>query len=116
MPFCACWRRKNRNLYVVGDEDQSIYRWRGADYRNILRFQQDFKDAKTILLEQNYRSTQNILDGAMAVIDHNRNRTAKKLFTDAKRGEKSISSSPRMTAKRRIWSSAPFITPSRTRS
>jgi len=80
--------QKNRNLYVVGDEDQSIYRWRGADYRNILRFQQDFKDAKTILLEQNYRSTQNILDGAMAVIDHNRNRTAKKLFTDAKRGEK----------------------------
>ena len=80
--------QKNRNLYVVGDEDQSIYRWRGADYRNILRFQQDFKDSKTILLEQNYRSTQNILDGAMAVIDHNRNRTAKKLFTDAKRGEK----------------------------
>ena len=75
--------QKNRNLYVVGDEDQSIYRWRGADYRNILRFQQDFKDAKTILLEQNYRSTQTILDGAMAVIDHNRNRTAKKLFTDA---------------------------------
>ncbi len=80
--------QKNRNLYVVGDEDQSIYRWRGADYRNILRFQQDFKDAKTILLEQNYRSTQTILDGAMAVIDHNRNRTAKKLFTDAKKGEK----------------------------
>lgn len=80
--------QKNRNLYVVGDEDQSIYRWRGADYRNILRFQQDFKDAKTILLEQNYRSTQTILDGAMAVIDHNRNRTAKKLFTDAMKGEK----------------------------
>ena len=80
--------QKNRNLYVVGDEDQSIYRWRGADYRNILRFQQDFKDAKTILLEQNYRSTQTILDGAMAVIDHNRNRTAKKLFTDATKGEK----------------------------
>jgi len=80
--------QKYHNLYVVGDEDQSIYRWRGADYRNILRFQQDFKDAKVILLEQNYRSTQTILDGAMAVIDHNRNRTAKKLFTDAKKGEK----------------------------
>jgi len=80
--------QKHRNLYVVGDEDQSIYRWRGADYRNILRFQQDFKDTKILLLEQNYRSTQTILDGAMAVIDHNHNRTAKKLFTDAKKGEK----------------------------
>lgn len=80
--------QKHHNLYVVGDEDQSIYRWRGADYRNILRFQQDFKDVRTILLEQNYRSTQTILDGAMAVIDHNRNRTVKKLFTKASKGEK----------------------------
>jgi len=76
------------NLYVVGDEDQSIYRWRGADYRNIQRFQTDFKNAQTILLEQNYRSTQRILDGAMAVIDRNANRTHKKLFTEQKQGEK----------------------------
>ena len=55
------------SLYAVGDEDQSIYRWRGADYRNIQRFQADFKDARTLLLEENYRSTQTILDGAMAV-------------------------------------------------
>ncbi len=65
---------------VVGDEDQSIYRWRGADYRNIQRFQTDFKNAQTILLEQNYRSTQRILDGAMAVIDRNANRTHKTLY------------------------------------
>jgi len=78
----------HHNLYVVGDEDQSIYRWRGADYRNIQRFQADFKDAQTLLLEQNYRSTQTILDSAMAVIDRNPNRTAKKLFTEKKKGEK----------------------------
>ena len=78
----------HRNLYVVGDEDQSIYRWRGADYRNLQRFTADFKDTRTILLEQNYRSTQTILDGAMAVIDRNANRTRKKLFTEAKAGEK----------------------------
>ncbi len=73
---------------MVGDEDQSIYRWRGADYRNIQRFQTDFKNAQTILLEQNYRSTQRILDGAMSVIDRNANRTRKKLFTEQKQGEK----------------------------
>ncbi len=79
---------KHRNLYVVGDEDQSIYRWRGADYRNITRFQSDFKESRTILLEQNYRSTQTILDGAMAVIDRNPNRTHKRLFTEVKKGER----------------------------
>lgn len=78
----------HRNLYVVGDEDQSIYRWRGADYRNLKRFTKDFSDARTILLEQNYRSTQTILDAAMAVIDRNTNRTQKKLFTESKPGEK----------------------------
>ena len=78
----------HHNLYVVGDEDQSIYRWRGADYRNIQRFQTDFKDARVILLEQNYRSTQTILDGAMAVIDRNLNRTRKKLFTEQTRGDR----------------------------
>ena len=77
-----------RNLFVVGDEDQSIYRWRGADYRNIQRFRTDFKDAKTILLEQNYRSTQTILDAASAVIDRNRQRTPKSLWTEKEGGER----------------------------
>ncbi|MEW6715949.1 MAG: UvrD-helicase domain-containing protein [Chloroflexota bacterium] len=75
------------NLFVVGDTDQSIYRWRGADYRNVLRFQQDYPDAQVILLEQNYRSTQNILDVAMAVIDHNPYRIPKQLFTERGRGQ-----------------------------
>jgi len=78
----------HQNLYVVGDEDQSIYRWRGADYRNIERFKKDFKNAKIYLLETNYRSSQNILDSAMAVIDRNRNRTHKQLETVCDRGEK----------------------------
>ncbi len=67
------------HLFVVGDEDQSIYRWRGADYRNILRFEDDFNGAQKILLEENYRSTQLILDAATAVIDQNTNRTPKDL-------------------------------------
>jgi DNA helicase II / ATP-dependent DNA helicase PcrA len=71
-----------RNLFVVGDEDQSIYRFRGADYRNVARFRESYPDALVILLEQNYRSTQSILDVANAVIAYNRNRTAKRLFTD----------------------------------
>jgi DNA helicase-2/ATP-dependent DNA helicase PcrA len=70
-----------RNLYAVGDPDQSIYKWRGADYRNVRRFQEDYPNARTILLEQNYRSTQIILDGAMAVIDQHPGRTRKRLFT-----------------------------------
>lgn len=74
------------NLYVVGDEDQSIYRWRGADYRHVYRFLADFPNATTILLERNYRSTQNILDAARAVIDANPRRTAKRLWTDSGQG------------------------------
>ncbi len=78
----------HRNIFVVGDSDQSIYRWRGADYKNILRFKKDYQDAEIVLLEQNYRSTQNILDAAMAVIDKNTNRTPKNLFTDRGQGAK----------------------------
>ncbi len=80
----------HRNIFVVGDADQSIYRWRGADYRNVRRFEQDFPDAQVILLEQNYRSTQNILDAAMAVIDRNPYRVPKKLFTQRGAGAKIV--------------------------
>ncbi|MBN1147714.1 MAG: UvrD-helicase domain-containing protein [Anaerolineales bacterium] len=76
------------NIFVVGDADQSIYRWRGADYRNVLRFEKDFPDAQLILLEQNYRSTQTILNAAMAVIDHNPQRKPKRLFSDRGPGRK----------------------------
>jgi len=80
----------HRNIFCVGDPDQSIYRWRGADYRNIQRFEQDFPDAQTILLEQNYRSHQNILDAAMGVIDRAHNRRKKQLFSERGAGEKII--------------------------
>ena len=76
----------HQNLFVVGDEDQSIYRWRGADYRNVLRFTSDYPQARKILLEQNYRSTQNVLNVARAVIDQNKSRTPKALFTNRKAG------------------------------
>src|SRR5215208_591564 len=78
----------NRNVFCVGDQDQSVYSWRGADWRNIQRLEQDFPDAQTILLEQNYRSRQTILDAAMGVIDRAQNRRRKKLFSDRGAGEK----------------------------
>ena len=76
----------HRNLFCVGDEDQSIYRWRGADYRNVLRLREDYPDLRVILLEQNYRSTQVILDAAQAVISKNPHRTPKNLFTELDEG------------------------------
>lgn len=78
---------ENRNICVVGDDWQSIYSWRGADFTNILHFERDFPGAKVIKLEQNYRSTGNILDASQKIINQNKTRTDKTLFTEAERGE-----------------------------
>lgn len=76
-----------QNICVVGDDWQSIYSWRGADFTNILNFERDYKGAKVIKLEQNYRSTENILNAAHNIITKNHNRTNKKLFTELGKGE-----------------------------
>ncbi len=81
---------ERNSLFAVGDSDQSIYKWRGADYRNIQNFYRDFPESQTILLEQNYRSTQVILDAAIEVIRRNRDHIPKKLFTERPGGSKII--------------------------
>ena len=79
-----------KNVCVVGDSDQSIYRWRGADIANILSFEKDYPNAQTVLLEQNYRSTKRILEAANKVIENNINRKPKKLWTDNAEGNKIV--------------------------
>ncbi|WP_025690558.1 DNA helicase PcrA, partial [Paenibacillus zanthoxyli] len=86
--LCRMLADSHHNICVVGDSDQSIYRWRGADISNILNFEEDYPEAKVILLEQNYRSTSNILNAANGVIALNTGRKPKKLWTDSEEGPK----------------------------
>ncbi|MDF2658993.1 MAG: pcrA [Paenibacillus sp.] len=86
--LCRMLADKHHHICVVGDSDQSIYRWRGADIANILNFEKDYPEARTIYLEQNYRSTSNILNAANAVINNNTGRKPKRLWTDKGDGSK----------------------------
>lgn len=86
--FIKLLAEAHNNICVVGDDDQCIYQWRGADIKNILDFEKDFKNTKVIKLEQNYRSHANILEAAHSVIEKNKGRKHKKLWTDKEKGEK----------------------------
>lgn len=86
--FIRLLARAHNNICVVGDDDQCIYQWRGADIENILNFEKDFGGAKVVKLERNYRSDENILSAAHSVIQNNRGRKQKKLWTDRGKGEK----------------------------
>ena len=88
--FVRMLAQEHNNICVVGDDDQCIYQWRGADIRNILGFEKDFKGTKVVKLEQNYRSTGNILDAAHSIISHNRGRKPKKLWTEQEPGNKIV--------------------------
>ncbi len=86
--LCKVLASKYKNIFVVGDIDQSIYGWRGANFENILNFEKDYKDSKLIILEENYRSTKNILDAANSVVKHNVKRKEKNLVSTKDIGEK----------------------------
>src|SRR3989338_7941501 len=88
--FINLLAKKYRNLFAIGDDAQSIYQFRRADIRNILNFQKDYSEAKIILLEQNYRSTQNIITAAQEIISKNKNQIPKELWTDNDQGEKIV--------------------------
>src|SRR5207244_6138768 len=85
--FLQLLAEKHSNVFAVGDPDQSIYAFRGADIRNVLEFERDFPGARSIALEQNYRSTNNILEAANAVIRNNRERKEKNLWSELGEGE-----------------------------
>ena len=86
--FCRKLASKYRNLFVVGDNDQAIYAFRGANFKNILNFEKDYPDCKTVFLEENYRSTKNILKAANCVISHNKERKDKNLWSNNEEGSK----------------------------
>ena len=86
--LCKVLSLKYKNIFVVGDIDQSIYGWRGANYENVMNFEKDYKNCETIILEENYRSTKNILNAANSVVKNNTNRKEKNLWSSKDDGDK----------------------------